>query len=658
MAGYRAASWAFGHVPEGITVPVMELVFLAGYLAWPTRRRIVEANASHVLGVPPGDPRVGQHARSVYRLYARYIVDLMGLPWLSTDEMARAFSADHADAVATFGRLYERLRDEGRGMIVVSAHIGCIEELIASVAGRGWPVYGLADDSAYPELYALLERQRARWGVREIAWRNLREVFRVLRDRSILALLIDWGYRPEDVPVRLFGAWTTLPAGPALLAGRTGAAIVPVVNRRREDGRLQAEFLDPIEVPDASPEAVARATQAIADALERMIRPAPAQWHAFKPMWPATEAEVAALVKRAVPAGAAGAAEAAGEVPAAGAVPAAGEAARRPPLPGNARGTLAQRLAVRLVRVTAAVAMRAPDGLSQRAAHVAGSFWYVIAPGERAMARANLGRICEVLATSNRATPATRTAATDPRALDRLVRSAFQHRARSYLEVLVAPRYAWRDLDPRLSIDLESQPALRAMDAALEAGVEGRCPLIVGLHFGFMDLALCYVTEKHARRVVAPMETLDNEPLQDYLARKRASSGVRLVRLASARKELRGALQRGEVVAIVGDRDVTRTGAEVELFGHRATLPIGPALMALEGAGPAYVVGIRRVGWGRYAAHVVELTATADGGLRDRVGRFLAAEARVFESLIADAPEQWTAVFFPVWRDLPVGARS
>jgi phosphatidylinositol dimannoside acyltransferase len=322
VAGYRAASWAFGHIPEGITVPAMEVVFLAGYLAWPARRRIVESNASHVLGLPPGDPKLTRHVRSVYRLYARYIVDLMRLPWLSTDEMARAFSADHADAVATFGRLYEHLRDEGRGMIVVSAHIGCIEELIASVAGRGWPVYGLADDSAYPELYALLERQRARWGVREIAWRNLREVFRVLRDRSILALLIDWGYRPDDVPVRLFGAWTTLPAGPALLAGRTGAAIVPVVNRRREDGRLQAEFLDPIEVPGASPGEIARATQSIADALERMIRPAPAQWHAFKPIWPATDAESAALAERAAAAGntrVAGRAPVAGDAPVAGA---------------------------------------------------------------------------------------------------------------------------------------------------------------------------------------------------------------------------------------------------------------------------------------------------------------------------------------------------
>ena len=321
-------------------------------------------------------------------------------------------------------------------------------------------------------------------------------------------------------------------------------------------------------------------------------------------------------------------------------------------------GTFAQRFAVRLVRLMAAVAKRVPDGLSHRTAHVAGTFWYVIAPGQRAMARANLARVCAALAASNRATPAVRSAATDPRALDRLVRSAFQHRARSYLEVLVAPRYTWSDLDPRVSVDPESGPARQAMDASLEAGCDGRCPLFIGLHFGFMEMALRYVTERSGRRAVAPMETLDNAPMQDYLVRMRASSGVRLVPLASARRELRNGLRRGEVVAIVGDRDISGASAAVELFGHRTTLPVGPALMAIDGGVPAYVVAIRRVGWGRYATHIVELKATAEGGLRDRVARFVEAEARTFESLIADAPEQWTAVFFPVWRDLPARARA
>ena len=161
------------------------------------------------------------------------------------------------------------------------------------------PTWGLADDTAYPELFALLNAQRARWGVGIIPWRNLREIFRVLRGSVVLGMVVDWGYRPDDVPVRLFGAWTTLPAGPATLAARTHAAILPVAAFKLPDGRYRAATGAPIEVADASPRSVAVATQAIADALESFVRAAPEQWHTFKPMWPATDAEALALEQRA-----------------------------------------------------------------------------------------------------------------------------------------------------------------------------------------------------------------------------------------------------------------------------------------------------------------------------------------------------------------------
>ncbi len=44
---------------------------------------------------------------------------------------------------------------------------------------------------------------------------------------------------------------------------------------------------------------MARATQAIASAVEAMVRVAPAQWYTFKRMWPATEAEALTLAGRA-----------------------------------------------------------------------------------------------------------------------------------------------------------------------------------------------------------------------------------------------------------------------------------------------------------------------------------------------------------------------
>ena len=135
--------------------------------------------------------------------------------------------------------LWERCQAEGRGIIAVSGHIGSIEVFAGAYAQQGIPTYGLADDSAFPELFDLLNRSRARWGVTIIPWRRLRDIFRVMRQPCILGMVVDWGYRPDDVPVRLFGAWTTLPAGPALLAARTRAVIVPVVARREPDGRYR-----------------------------------------------------------------------------------------------------------------------------------------------------------------------------------------------------------------------------------------------------------------------------------------------------------------------------------------------------------------------------------------------------------------------------------
>ncbi|MGC8634679.1 MAG: lysophospholipid acyltransferase family protein [Candidatus Limnocylindrales bacterium] len=299
VLAYRAASWALGHLPERPVVAVAQLGFLAGYAAWPAKRRVIVANSSHVLGLPADHPRVGRLARDVYRAYAGYVVGLMRLPALPPEVPARLVDAGGEHGLDSFRRLYERLRGEGRAMIIVTLHVGSMETLAAAMASHGFPAYGVADDTAYPELYALLAAQRRRWGIQVIGWRNLREIHRVLREQGILALLVDWGYRPDGVPVRFFGQWTTLPGGPAVLAARTGAAIVPVVNRRAADGRYHAEHGDPIEVTGSSPAEIAQATQAVADALQRAIEAAPEQWYCFKPIWPESGAERAWLARRA-----------------------------------------------------------------------------------------------------------------------------------------------------------------------------------------------------------------------------------------------------------------------------------------------------------------------------------------------------------------------
>jgi KDO2-lipid IV(A) lauroyltransferase len=276
-------------------------VSLGSYLAWASKRRIVQSNVAHILGLPEGDAAVRELARRTYTSYSRFVVELMRLPSRPVDEPLRLLPPAGPADVA-FEAVWARCVAEGVGLIAASGHIGSIEMFAGSYALQGVPTYGLADDTAYPELFELLNSQRARWGVRIIGWRNLREIYRVLRGGpAALGMVVDWGYRPEDVPVRLFGAWTTLPAGPALLAARTGALILPVAAyHEAATGGYRTVIAPELRVPDASPRSIAIATQTIADALESFVRAAPEQWHTFKPMWPATEPEARRLESRAM----------------------------------------------------------------------------------------------------------------------------------------------------------------------------------------------------------------------------------------------------------------------------------------------------------------------------------------------------------------------
>ena len=283
----------------GLSLPLGRAVFVGSYFAWPKKRRIILSNASRVLGLPVGDRRVRHLARRIYATYSQFIIELMRLPTLPADEPLRLVKSNVGGRDGdSFMALFERLRAEGRGLIAVSAHIGSIDLLAGAFALRGLPTYGLADDSAYPELFEEMNAQRRRWNIEVIPWRNLRRVFHALREPAILGLVVDWGYRSDGIPVRLCGEWTTLPAGPAMLAARTGAAIVPVVCRRMEDGTYEALHYKPIEVAGKAPAEMQRATQAIATAIEDMIATAPEQWYSFKPIWPQTQAEKDELADR------------------------------------------------------------------------------------------------------------------------------------------------------------------------------------------------------------------------------------------------------------------------------------------------------------------------------------------------------------------------
>ena len=294
VLAYRTVAWVLRTVPARPAGALLGLGAQASYLLWPTKRAWSNRNFGHVLGLPPDHPRVRRLALRAYRTYGAYLVELMRVPFMRPADIIKLVDPIDGDAA-------RRILDaspEG-GLILTVGHVGNNDVIGAAIADLGLPLSVVADDSSFPELFELLKSQREQWHATLIPWRNLRAIFGVLRRREMLGLLVDWGYRSDGIPVQLFGAWTTLPAGPATLAARTHSRILPIMTTRQPGGRLHVRLGDPITVASSDPAELQRATQAVADALADTIRPAPEQWYSFKPIWPETAEEAADLERRA-----------------------------------------------------------------------------------------------------------------------------------------------------------------------------------------------------------------------------------------------------------------------------------------------------------------------------------------------------------------------
>ena len=307
----------------------------------------------------------------------------------------------------------------------------------------------------------------------------------------------------------------------------------------------------------------------------------------------------------------------------------------------------ARALRTRSLIVASWLACHLPEAPLTAAAELAGDAWYRLAPGRAAQARRNLRRVCVALAASGRGSSTVRAAANDPRALERLVRSAFRHYARYYLEVARTPALRPGDVDRCLDIETP--------ELVVEAFSPGRTVLFVGLHFGAIELPALFLASR-VGGAVAPMETIDDAALQAWFVRTRGAAGVRIVGLREARRELLAALRDGAAVGLVGDRDLTGGGAPVPLFGAPAKLPLGPAMLAVESGATPYVVGVRRAAHARYRGRLERIEVPVEGSRRERVSATMTALAGAFERVVEDAPAQWWAVFFPIWPDLEEAA--
>lgn len=279
-------------VPTRVAYFISPIIADICYPFYRKGRRALHQNLSHVLGT--SDRRVlGRVARNTLRNFSKYVVDFIHFYTMSPDEIRQRIIFDD----------YEPLNAavaEGKGIIFVTLHFGNWDMGAAGLAAHGYPIDAIAETFELPRMNDLVQGYRRQLGINIIPMERLGPgVLRALRRGDILALLIDVPAPGASVTVDFFGAPVEVAAGPARLALRTGARVIPAV-LAREPGH--DELIRPIPDFDLrfqpsgdEEEDVRQLTQQIMSSLERFIRRYPDQWFMFRPMWlepqPAQEPE-------------------------------------------------------------------------------------------------------------------------------------------------------------------------------------------------------------------------------------------------------------------------------------------------------------------------------------------------------------------------------
>lgn len=258
------------------------------YWAWPAKRRVLLQNMATVIGSNADDPRVRRLAMKSMRNYCKYLVEFLGLPNMSSrDEVIASMNLIGVE------HLQEALA-RGKGVVLASAHFGTIE--VGGLRLADFTDFHAVYDTFRPAyLDHLIQRKRREKGINLVPANNVREMLRVLKSGGTLCVLFD---RPLElargVRVRFFGHQTAVPAGPAVLALKTGATIVPVYMFRQPDRSFESLIFPPIEPVNTGDRErdIQTIMQRLMDTMQAVVRERPDQWYMFRPMWPNEPAPV------------------------------------------------------------------------------------------------------------------------------------------------------------------------------------------------------------------------------------------------------------------------------------------------------------------------------------------------------------------------------
>lgn len=274
-----AAAWLIlkgvGILPRWLAIKGGQFVGAIAHAVLPHLRRHAEINLR--LAFPELTPIERQQIkRGTFRNLGRLLGEVSQFPKLNRQNI---------ESVVQYEGLENYLRAEasGRGVILLTGHIGAWELSVFAHSIYGHPMSFLARRVDNPLVESLAETNRTRFGNRSIDKKNsVREVMKTLKSGGVVGILADLNSsREEGVFVDFFGIPACTTAGIATLALRTGAIVLPGYIVWDEAAKIHRLHFEPaIETVSTGnrDEDVQLNTANYTKAIESIVRRYPDQW--------------------------------------------------------------------------------------------------------------------------------------------------------------------------------------------------------------------------------------------------------------------------------------------------------------------------------------------------------------------------------------------
>ena len=239
------------------------------------RKKIGLDNLRLALGEDHSDQELKTILKSVYRNMGSALMEFAAIPRMSKEAIRKR--------IRMVGReKLEASKQEGRGVVLLTAHIGNWELNAQCVAAYGFPLYGIGREANVKRLHDYIVRSRESHGNRVFVRDNaMRKILKVLKKGEIVGILVDQrGSTSRGLMIDFFGH--PAPTDPVLakMILRSGAVVMTCFGVRNPDNHHTFTISDPIQINltgDSDKDAT-EMTQAYLSAIEHYIKEHPDQW--------------------------------------------------------------------------------------------------------------------------------------------------------------------------------------------------------------------------------------------------------------------------------------------------------------------------------------------------------------------------------------------